>query len=88
MTERYRFVGKATPRKDAGEIVTGKAKFISDVKIPNMLYGKVLRSPYPHANIKKIDTMKAQELSGVKAVLTYKNIMDWKGGMSELRSDS
>ena len=81
MAERYRFIGKATPRKDAVEIVTGKAKFIGDIKIPNMLYGKVLRSPYPHANIKNIDTSKAKRLRGVKAILTYKDVPDWKGGM-------
>ena len=74
MTQDYRFIGKATLRKDAVEIANGRAKFINDMKLPHMLYGKVLRSPYPHANIKSIDTSKAKELRGVKAVLTYKDI--------------
>jgi len=45
-----------------------------------MLYGKVLRSPYPHANIKNIGTSKAGAYPGVKAVLTYKNAPEWKSG--------
>jgi xanthine dehydrogenase molybdenum-binding subunit len=81
MAERYRFIGKATPRKDAVDIVTGGAKFIGDIKIPNMLHGKVLRSPYPHATLKNIDASKAKKLHGVKAILTYKDVPEWKGGM-------
>jgi xanthine dehydrogenase molybdenum-binding subunit len=81
MPEQYRFIGKPTPRKDAVDIVTGGATFIADIKIPNLLHGKVLRSPYPHANLKRIDTSKAKELRGVKAVLTYKDVPEWKGGM-------
>jgi xanthine dehydrogenase molybdenum-binding subunit len=81
MAERYRFIGKATPRKDGVEIVTGDAKFIGDMKLPNMLHGKVLRSPYPHANLKRIDTSRAKRLDGVKAVLTYEDVPEWKGGM-------
>lgn len=80
-SEKYRFIGKATPRKDAVEIVTGKVEFIDDIKQPNLLYGKVLRSRYPHANIKNIDTSKAEKLPGVMAVLTYKNTPNWKAGL-------
>ena len=80
MAKEYRHIGKATPRKDAREIVTGKAQYIDDIKLPKMLYGKVLRSPYPHANIKNIDTSKAEAYPGVKAVLTYKNVPEWKMG--------
>ena len=81
MAKAYRFIGKSTPRKDALEIVTGKAEFIDDVKRPGMLCGKVLRSPYPHANIVDIDTAAARALPGVKAVLTYENVPDWKTGI-------
>jgi CO/xanthine dehydrogenase Mo-binding subunit len=80
MGKEYRYIGKATPRKDAREIVTGRAQFSDDIKIPQMLYGKVLRSPYPHANIKNIDTRKAEAYPGVRAVLTYKNVPGWKWG--------
>jgi xanthine dehydrogenase molybdenum-binding subunit len=81
MTQPYRFIGKATPRKDGVEIVTGEAKFIADIKLPKMLFGKVLRSPLPHANIRNIDTSKAKRLDSVKAVLTYQDVPEWKGGM-------
>jgi xanthine dehydrogenase molybdenum-binding subunit len=76
----YRFIGKSTPRKDALDIVTGRTKFIDDLSIPDMLYGKALRSPLPHALIKSIDTTEAMRLPGVKAVLTYKNVPGWMGG--------
>ena len=80
MSADYRFIGKATARKDAREIVTGSATYISDMKLPNMLHGKVLRSPHPHAIIKKIDKSRALALPGVKKILTYEEMPDWKGG--------
>jgi CO/xanthine dehydrogenase Mo-binding subunit len=76
----YRFIGKATPRKDAVEIVTGKAEYIDDLELPGMLHGKVLRSPYPHALIKNIDTTRAKKYRGVKTVLTYKEVPNWQTG--------
>src|SRR4051794_15159270 len=66
-------VGHATPRIDAGERVTGRAKYTNDVQLPGMLYARVLRSPHPHANIKSIDVSKAKALPGVKAILTNDN---------------
>lgn len=81
MSKDYRFIGKRTPRKDAFEIVTGRAKYIGDIRKSELLHGKVLRSPYPHAEITKIETDKAAALSGVVAVLTYKNVPDWMTGM-------
>lgn len=77
----YRYIGKATPRKDAVDLVTGKAEFIDDLKRPGMLHGKVFRSPYPHAYIREIDATAAEALPGVKAVLTYQNVPDWKTGI-------
>lgn len=74
----YRHIGKGTPRGDAVEIVTGTAEFISDMKMPGMLYGKILKSPYPHANILDIDTTGAESLPGVQGVVTYKNAPDWQ----------
>lgn len=81
MSTDYRFIGKSVPRKDAQDIVTGKANYIDDVIQPDMLFGKVLRSPYPHANIKVIDTARAEALPGVRAVLTHENVPEWKTGM-------
>ena len=80
MIKEYRYIGKITPRKDGAEIVTGGAKFLDDIKFPDLLHGKVLRSPYPHALIKRIDKGKAEALKGVKAVLTWEDVPDWKFG--------
>ena len=60
-------------RPDGIEKVTGTLKYLTDLSFPGMLYGKVLRSPYPHANIISINTEKAEQLAGVKAVITYKD---------------
>lgn len=64
-------VGKSYPQIDALEKAMGKTRFVSDLVLPNMLYGRVLRSPHPHARIKHIDTRKAEALVGVHAVATY-----------------
>jgi xanthine dehydrogenase molybdenum-binding subunit len=80
MTEEYRFIGKSTKRKDAAEIVTGATQYLDDIKFANLLHGKVLRSPHAHAYITKIDKSKAENLPGVKAVLTWEDVPDWKGG--------
>ena len=50
--------------------VTGSAQFTDDISLPGMLYGKILRSPHPHARILSLDTAKAQRLPGVLAVMT------------------
>ena len=66
-------IGKSVKRVDAVAKVTGKAKYTGDFHERDMLVGKVLRSPYAHARIKRIDTSKAETLPGVEAVLTYQN---------------
>jgi 4-hydroxybenzoyl-CoA reductase subunit alpha len=71
--QEYSVIGKSLPRKDAVLKVTGEAKFTDDIILPRMLYGKILRSPYPHARILNIHTSKAEKLSGVKGVITGKN---------------
>ena len=81
MAENYRYIGKDTPRKDAVDIVTGRAQYIDDVRLPHMLFGRALRSPLPHANIKSIDVSKAAALPGVHAVLTWKDIPRYEWGI-------
>ena len=66
-------IGNDTPRIDAIERVTGQAKYTRDWKLPGMLFGKVLRSPHPHARLVSIDTSEAEALPGVQAVITYEN---------------
>ncbi|MFQ5860699.1 MAG: xanthine dehydrogenase family protein molybdopterin-binding subunit, partial [Dehalococcoidia bacterium] len=69
-----RYIGKPLEKVDAREQVTGKALFGADLHVPGMLYGRVLRSPYPHARIKKLDYQKALELRGVRAVITAEDL--------------
>ncbi len=63
-------VGRRQPRVDGYELVSGRAVYPSDVSLPGMLYGAVLRSPYPNAVVKSIDTRAAEGMPGVQAVLT------------------
>jgi CO/xanthine dehydrogenase Mo-binding subunit len=65
----YAVVGKSLPKVDGIEKATGRAVYIDDVVLPGMLWGKLLRSPYPHARIVHVDTAKTRSLPGVKAVL-------------------
>jgi CO/xanthine dehydrogenase Mo-binding subunit len=70
MMSQQKVIGTSLSKVDAPERVTGKATFGADIDFPGMLWAKIVRSPYPHARIKKIDTSKALALSGVKAVIT------------------
>ena len=63
-------VGHPSPRIDALKRVTGTATYTADLRLPGMLYARVLRSPNAHARIKSIDLSKAQALPGVKVILT------------------
>lgn len=56
--------------------VTGEAKYTADVLLPGMIWGKVLRSPLPHAKIVSIDTQEAEQMPGILAVLTAKDLPD------------
>ncbi len=68
--EKFSVVGRRVQRVEGFDKVTGDSKFIADVFLPNMLVGKVLRSPFPHARIRSIDTRKAEKVRGVRAVVT------------------
>src|SRR5919109_1366650 len=63
-------VGKAEPRVDGAEKVTGKALYTVDIELPGMAHAKILRSPYPHARLARIDCRKAERLPGVYAVIS------------------
>lgn len=72
-----KWIGQRTIRPDGVDKVTGRAAFAADTTMPGMIWGKVLRSPHPHARIKSIDTSKAEALPGVKAVVTARDIVDF-----------
>ncbi len=65
-----KYIGKSFTRVDGIEKVTGRAKYTYDIKLPGMLYGRILRSPHPHAKIKNIDATKVLKAECVKTVLT------------------
>lgn len=71
-----RWVGTRPVRPDGVDKVTGRARFGADVHLPNMLVGKVLRSPHAHARIRSIDVSAAFALPGVKAVVTRDDFND------------
>ncbi|HJU57362.1 MAG TPA: aerobic carbon-monoxide dehydrogenase large subunit [Actinomycetota bacterium] len=68
--EEIRGIGHSVKRKEDDRFIQGKGTYVDDVKLPNMLYLALLRSPYAHATINGIDTSKAAELPGVVAVVT------------------
>ena len=64
-SNKFHVVGKVTQRKDGIARVTGQEKYTSDITLPHMLHARVLRSPYPHAKIKSIDTAAAEQAGAV-----------------------
>lgn len=75
--KKFAVVGERLPNVD-WQKVSGQAKYCNDLSFPNMLWGKVLRSPHPHALIRSIDTSEAQKLPGVEAVITAKDTLGIK----------
>jgi CO/xanthine dehydrogenase Mo-binding subunit len=75
-------IGQPIAQVTARAKVLGRAQYAGDLKVAGMLHGKVLRSPYPHARIVRIDTAAARALPGVKAVLTGDDApaRPWGGG--------
>src|SRR3989454_728131 len=65
-----RVVGHSVPRIDGGEKVTGRARYVTDLAMPGMAHAKVLRSPYAHARLGRVDASRARAHPGVLAVLT------------------
>src|SRR5919204_140107 len=72
-----KWIGQRTIRPDGVDKVTGRAAFAADTAMSGMIWGKILRSPHPHARIRSIDTSKAEALPGVKAVVTSRDIVDF-----------
>src|SRR5215510_16190597 len=72
-----KWIGKRTNRPDGEDKVTGRATFGADFSRPGMLWGKVLRSPHPHARIKSIKFDKALALPGVKAVMSGRDLAEF-----------
>jgi 4-hydroxybenzoyl-CoA reductase alpha subunit len=79
--KKYNVINTPVHNIDGIAKVTGRATYTFDITLPHMLYGKILRSPYPHARILNIDTSKAEKLPGVKVIVTGKDTIGRKQGI-------
>ena len=80
-------VGRTIDQPEAAAKATGTAEYVSDIKLPGMLIGKVLRSPHPHALVKRVDKSAAERLPGVALVLGPDDVAGFRGfdrGMKDL----
>ena len=80
-------VGKRAPMLDAYEKVTGQARFTDDLSLPGMLFGKILRSPHPHAKILHVDLTQAQKVKGVQGAVSGSHIPKKKYGIVPMARD-
>jgi carbon-monoxide dehydrogenase large subunit len=75
---RLQGLGCSRRRAEDQRFIQGKGNYVDDLKLPGMLFGDFVRSPYAHARIKKIDTARARALPGVRAVLTAADLKPLK----------
>ncbi len=68
--QQGKWVGKGMKRKEDLRLLTGRGRFMDDIRLPNMKYAAILRSPYPHAWIRGMDISQALKAAGVRDVLT------------------
>ena len=80
MKNEHKYIGKSFPRIDGPAKVTGTAEYVHEMKLPGMLYARILKSPHASAKIKSIDTKLAKKMPGVKAVITGKEL-NYKVGL-------
>lgn len=83
----FEVVGKRIPNVRSGPKAIGQAIYTDDIKLSNMLYGKLLRSPLPHARILNMDTSRAKALPGVKGVIASNDVPRFKVGAVPTQSD-
>ena len=74
--KEFSILNRPLPRMDALAKSTGQAAYLDDLSLPGLLYGKILRSHYPHAQILEVDTREAERLPGVRGVITGKDVPD------------
>src|SRR5688572_30933751 len=72
-------IGKSVRRLDYESKISGGALYLADMQVPGMCHGRILRSPLPHARIKKIDASSALKVPGVRAIITRNDILHDEG---------
>src|SRR5205809_4108259 len=82
--KKYKVIGTRPIRHDGVDKVTGRALYGADIQLTGLLHGRILRSPYAHANIKKIDVSEAAKVPGVEAIITGENFPDPGDRVAEL----
>src|ERR1700753_3298828 len=73
-------IGASVVRKEDRRFITGKGRYVDDIKLLGMTHAHFVRSPHAHAKIKSIDSSEALKKPGVVAVLTGQQIVDDKVG--------
>ncbi len=82
MAKAKSVIGAPVARVEGVEKVSGRALYAADVQLPGILWGKILRSPHPHARIIRVDTSQASKVEGVRAVITGKDVAGHYRGKS------
>src|SRR6516165_1236898 len=72
--QKLQGLGSAMLRREDARFIRGRGTYIDDIKLPGMLFGTIVRSPFAHARIKSIDKSKALAVPGVLAVLTAEDL--------------
>ena len=75
-TEAETYIGKSVPRKEDAKLLTGQSKFIDDLTMTGMVWASIVRSPYAHAKITRVDVTAAREAEGVVAVFSGADLAD------------
>jgi CO/xanthine dehydrogenase Mo-binding subunit len=70
----FRAVGTPVPRGEGGDKVSGATVYAADVKLQGLLWAKILRSPHPHARIRRVDISRAKKVPGVHAIITGEDV--------------
>ncbi|HSF04232.1 MAG TPA: molybdopterin cofactor-binding domain-containing protein, partial [Methylomirabilota bacterium] len=83
----FTLIGRPLPKVDAWAKVTGETRYADDLVLPRMAHAKLLRSPHPHARIRRIDTTRARALPGVFAVITGEDLPPVKFGILPVSQD-
>ncbi len=74
MTTAARLFGSSIKRREDPRLISGKVRFVDDIKLPGMTYAVFVRSPHAHARIKRVNTAKAKSAPGVVAVFTGQDV--------------
>ena len=80
-------LGTRVKRMDGPEKVTGRAKYTFDISRPRMLYGRIVRSPYPHARVVSVDLTAASRMPGVKTTLVWRDPANTQNNLVMFQGD-